>query len=324
LLQGTYSYVDNARGDQAAWADVISALYQPLATKIVDPCRFRARISRWNLEEVGVYRYESDAVLYRRTTGHIAPDFEENFFVTIPHSASASLTQNARTAVCMPGQFMMHYSMGPSELRHGAMRATVVRLPARALRERIRAPVDRCALAMPCQSAAGALFIALVDAVLRNVDSLHGAVGTAAGDTLADLLVTAFEARHERAPSLGPTARAAHRTRVMRHIAERFHDPSLTPAAIAAACGISVRYLHQLFTDSEFTVTEWIMESRLTEARRLLSDARRPFRTVADIAHRCGFEDPSHFSRRFRTRFGETPGEVRNRALASRCHDAMD
>lgn len=300
--------------DQAAWAQVIDTLYQPLTTRIGDPDRYRARMSRWNLEDMGFYRYESEAVLYRRTASHIAPDFEENFFVTIPHTTGAVLSQNGRTAECGPGQFMMHYSAGPSELRHGALRATVVRLPGRAMGDRIRAPVDRCAVSIPCRGGAGALFVALVDAVLGNAESLDGVAQASAGHALADLLAASLAANGGAIPELGASARAGHRASVLRYIATHYRDPTLGPSAVAAACGISVRYLHKLFADSDFTVGEWIMETRLTEARRLLCDASRPFRTVVAIAHQCGFEDPSHFSRRFRARFDAAPGEVRRKA----------
>jgi AraC-like DNA-binding protein len=42
-------------------------------------------------------------------------------------------------------------------------------------------------------------------------------------------------------------------------------------------------------------------------------------RTISAIAYEAGFADLSHFNRAFRRRYGETPSDVRARALRSVC-----
>ncbi|MCP4334636.1 MAG: helix-turn-helix domain-containing protein, partial [Gammaproteobacteria bacterium] len=39
-------------------------------------------------------------------------------------------------------------------------------------------------------------------------------------------------------------------------------------------------------------------------------------RTITQIAYECGFADSSHFSRWFKTKFGETPRSYREHRLA--------
>jgi AraC-like DNA-binding protein len=112
--------------------------------------------------------------------------------------------------------------------------------------------------------------------------------------------------------------RAAHRERILCFVARHFRDPRLAPRTIAAACHVSLRYLHQLFADSDSTVAEHVMQLRLEAARRELAAPPNRGRPVAAIAEACGFEDPSHFSRRFRRRFEQTPGAWR-RAAMSEC-----
>ncbi len=53
---------------------------------------------------------------------------------------------------------------------------------------------------------------------------------------------------------------------------------------------------------------EWILDVRLMEARKLL---RTTDATVAEVAARAGFDDPSYFGRLFRRRFGMSPRTFR-------------
>lgn len=79
---------------------------------------------------------------------------------------------------------------------------------------------------------------------------------------------------------------------------------------MAAACGISTRYLHKLFQGQEFSVSQWIREMRLQGAEAEIH-AAGPGRTLADIAYKWGFNDQAHFCRCFKARFGMTPRAAR-------------
>ncbi|MGY2933497.1 AraC-like DNA-binding protein [Bradyrhizobium sp. GM6.1] len=54
-----------------------------------------------------------------------------------------------------------------------------------------------------------------------------------------------------------------------------------------------------------------MLEQRLLQARKLLSDPRARTRKISDIAHSSGFSDLSYFNRAFRKRFAATPSELR-------------
>lgn len=89
----------------------------------------------------------------------------------------------------------------------------------------------------------------------------------------------------------------------------------LSPATIAAAHHISLRYLYKLFRARETTVAAWIRQRRLEHCRRDLADPGLADRPVAAVAARWGFVNPAHFTRAFRAEYGLTPGEYR------RAHD---
>jgi len=99
--------------------------------------------------------------------------------------------------------------------------------------------------------------------------------------------------------------------RVLETLRERCHEPDLDPATLASALGLSRRYIHVLFASAGSTFTQELYDCRLHRAQRLLSDKRFDGVGIAEIAWNCGFSEPSHFTRRFRERFGVPPTSFR-------------
>ena len=63
------------------------------------------------------------------------------------------------------------------------------------------------------------------------------------------------------------------------------------------------------------SIERYINERRLQRCRRALEDSRQDHRSIGEIAFKWGFSDLSHFSRRFKTRFGMSPSDYRREAL---------
>lgn len=104
---------------------------------------------------------------------------------------------------------------------------------------------------------------------------------------------------------------------VKRYIDQHLDEPDLSPGRIATASRISVRYLHWLFEPLGQTVTHHIIQQRLQRCRRELSNPLMRRRTISDIAFSWGFNNPTHFSRRFKQEFGMSPLDFRKRQSAS-------
>ena len=83
----------------------------------------------------------------------------------------------------------------------------------------------------------------------------------------------------------------------------------LTAETLADIAGVSLRTLQRIFRERfDTSPMSWLMEARLLEAARLIRAGDDP---VTKIAYRVGFKDPSHFTRRFKARFGVSPNEYR-------------
>lgn len=82
-------------------------------------------------------------------------------------------------------------------------------------------------------------------------------------------------------------------------------------ATIAAAHGISTRYVQHLFELAGTSFTGFVLEQRLLRAYRFLRQPMNRRRKISTIAATVGFSDISYFNRAFKVRFGATPTDVR-------------
>lgn len=104
--------------------------------------------------------------------------------------------------------------------------------------------------------------------------------------------------------------------RLTRHLQEHL-DEDLTLGDAAAAVAMSPSHLARaLKRDTGRTFVELLTERRMRKACELLINTPR---RLGDIARTCGFADESYFARRFRMRFGMSPGDYRRQGDAGRC-----
>jgi len=96
-------------------------------------------------------------------------------------------------------------------------------------------------------------------------------------------------------------------------IENRLSDPMLDPSSAAAAAGISVRYANVLLAEQGTSLQRLIVSRRLDHCRRALEDPAQAKRTITDIAFAWGLSDLSHFDRRFKTEYGCSPRDCRQR-----------
>jgi AraC family transcriptional activator of tynA and feaB len=93
-------------------------------------------------------------------------------------------------------------------------------------------------------------------------------------------------------------------------VKDGFAEPDFSPREVAVEAGISLRYLQKLFTAHGSACSEFIYSVRLDHAAHLLH-RRATLGTsqpLSEIAFASGFRDYTHFARKFRHRFGYSPG----------------
>jgi AraC family transcriptional activator of tynA and feaB len=175
------------------------------------------------------------------------------------------------------------------------------------LRGWLPAPEDAAARLIDGRSGWGATLASALGNVTPTTVGAWGLPPTVMAEQIVSLLALAT-AHDDPSPT---THKRALLRRVKESIRERCHESDLDPARVAAALGLSRRYVHLLFASAGTTFTEELYACRLNRAQRLLSDKRFDGLGIAEIAWNCGFSEPSHFARRFRERFGSPPSAYR-------------
>ena len=99
---------------------------------------------------------------------------------------------------------------------------------------------------------------------------------------------------------------------VLMILEKRFTEPDFSAQKLAAAAGLSERYVNELLYEAGASFTMRLLELRLRKAADLLAHPAE--RRISDIAFACGFNDLSYFNRCFRRRFGLTPTAARGGA----------
>jgi AraC-like DNA-binding protein len=159
------------------------------------------------------------------------------------------------------------------------------------------------------------LLTTYVDAIRSTEALATPAVRDVVVPHIYDLVVLALGAeRDARAVAENRGQRAARLAAILRAIEGRSGDPGLSVSVVAAALGITPRYVHLLLEETGKSFTHHLLERRLQRAAVLLRDPRWRNRRVGDIASEAGFTDLSYFSRAFRRHYGMTPSDLREAA----------
>jgi len=83
------------------------------------------------------------------------------------------------------------------------------------------------------------------------------------------------------------------------------YSKPLKLAHLATAAGVSRQHLLKLFRERQWpTPTDYLYGKRLEKSADLLAHTGL---SVGEIADRCGFANPFHFSRKFRQTYGKSP-----------------
>lgn len=301
----------------ARWSEIVARSYFALELEFRHPERFHGALKTWSLGEVLASRLRSDALAYTRRSNHLDGAGEEEFLLTIPHRSAVQFVQMGRDVTCPPGSFIVERGNEPYEFSyHAANDLVALKVAHRTLAAHLPDPGRFCAMEFDGRSGVGALMLELIAASEAHAVDMTPQAQAAVGRQVIELLALAVERDPRAAVSSETSVQAAHLSRINRVIAEHYADPELGPAAVAAACGISTRYLHELCRRDGTSLRERLRETRLRAAERRLSSPG-DIRSVTEVAYSCGFSDASSFARAFRARFGLAPRALRGQARAS-------
>ncbi|WP_167666949.1 AraC-like ligand-binding domain-containing protein [Micromonospora narathiwatensis] len=305
------------------WQDLVAreSAAARISSAHADDFTASARAVDLGVVRLGTWRYPS--LELARTPRMIRSSDPELYQLALPLSGHGVVYQQRRSGPLDPSGFTLVDTVRPHGSRHSPRPATAAPL------ETLTVLLPHQALPLPARR---------VEALLADVIPADRGMGGLLADFLRRIVTHPEQYATDDAPQLGRIALdlisgtlarrldverelpaevqdAGLRARVEAFVRRHLADPDLTPATVAAAHHMSLRSLHRLFagTGTGITVTAMIRTERLAGCFRDLIDPRRRHQAIHQVAARWGFRDRAHFSRAFRSAYGLSPREHRER-----------
>ncbi|MCW3819002.1 helix-turn-helix domain-containing protein [Micromonospora sp. DR5-3] len=303
------------------WLDLVAreSVAARISSAYVDNFTASARAVDLGVVRLGRWRYPP--LELSRMPGMIRSSDPELFHLALPLSGHGVVWQQRRAGPLGPAGFTLIDTLRPHGSQHALDPATAapvetltVLLPYQALPLSARRVEALLAADIPADRGMGALLAAFLRRIVAQPEEYAAddapQLGRIALDLISGTLAGRLDVERELPVEVQETGlRARVEVFVRRHLS----DPALTPATVAAAHHMSLRSLHRLFEGTGTTVGAMIRTERLAGCFRDLADPRLRHLAVHQVAARWGFRDRAHFSRAFRSAYGLSPREHRER-----------
>jgi AraC-like DNA-binding protein len=295
------------------WAEVSAQVFEPLAVR--SPSRpFGGRLEHYGLGPLALFHMTAAASSAERTADLIRAGDPEFVQVMLQLRGNVEISQDGRSSLVGPGGLISWQSSTPYRIDgRTPFESLITIMPVSLLRPHIDLVCSRTALAIDGATGVGAIvaqYLGGLLTALRSAAVPQDSMGHL-GEGLLDL-VRALLAHRDGGDVVAPQRSSdVLRAQIHEYIDANLGDADLTPAAIAREHFISRSYLYRLFEDEGESVWETIRSRRLERARRDLVDGALASEPIFEIASRWGFVSKSHFSRAFRSAYGQSPSDLR-------------
>ena len=250
---------------------------------------------------------ESGVDVRLRRSRDMLSDGEDDVCLIVNAGPALTIRQRRQQSVARAGDGVLLVYREAAMLDFQAMNYAAIRVPYAALAPLTRNIGDMAGRCIPRETAA----LRLLQGYLANLPptSSDPQLNRVVANHVYDLMALAIGATRDGAEQARERGVRAARLSAIRD--DILNDPELTIQQVAMRQGVTPRYVQMLFEDSGTTFTEFVLNSRLLAAHRMLTSPRFAGWAITAIAYEAGFGDLSYFNRRFKQRFGATPSDIR-------------
>jgi AraC-like DNA-binding protein len=293
-----------------AWAEVLDESFLPWTLNDNSRGDFYASVRQRRFGGCRLLSCTCDPIGGQRSVGNIARTAEHFLSVLYVQAGLEMIRIEGRDIVLKPGDMVLWDSERKMEFSVGErLQKLTLMVPEAQVRAAMPQAMDLVGVPVDSRRGAGALFVNHLETLEREIWTMSDAELAGLMPATLELLASAYQ---RVVPADGAKVKSILLQRVRRYILEHLNEPGLTPASIAGANRMSVRYLHLLFEDSGTTVAGWIRFQRIEHSKRELMNPSSRHRSITEIAYDWGFSDAAHFSKVFRKQVGIAPSEFRN------------
>ncbi|MFK7943579.1 MAG: helix-turn-helix domain-containing protein [Paracoccaceae bacterium] len=311
-LQTRYDTRDVAPADRFAyWRESVCDSYVQLGCDAEDRSNFRGLIDIARFSVLALSKDTGRAHTVNRRKRDIRSASEAYFLLSLQTADSSRVTQFGRSSTLTPGDMALYSSTDPYTLElSNDFSQTVVQLPSSKLIERLPNAEMLTARKIDGQSGIGKLVRENVLAFAEHMNAPNPILQALLQDTLIDLIATGLAAHGADKIELSSPEQHV-MLRAKSYIRENLGDPELDRNRVAAAVGMSVRRLNDIFAKDGKSISAFVRQMRLEGVSDALRDGRFRKHSISEIAFRYGFSNMQNFSTAFRAKFGTSPRAFR-------------
>jgi AraC-like DNA-binding protein len=300
-----------ASARQAYWRHVLSQQLVPLEVRTTDEAASGDRLLVGEVGPLHVVDATKGAGEVVRTE-HQTRGFDPGRYqMFLQVEGTADGEQEGRAVHFSPGDLSIVDLSRPLRCRHSTGRTILVTFRKSLLPLRPQEVATLLGMRIRGDRGTAALVAGLLQQLPQHLGVINGSAARL-GSGILDLLHATLAEQLEQGRTVsGHTRQRALLMRILVFIDRHLGEAGLTPARIAAAHHISVRYLYKLFEGQAQGVSELVRQRRLERCRADLQDPALADMPVSAIARRWGLTDDAHFNRAFRRAYGEAPGRFR-------------
>jgi AraC-like DNA-binding protein len=297
----------------SAWQEAICEHYLNVDVCSDEPANYKGFLEKSVLGPAVL----TDVFLSRqdifRRYNHIAHLDKEVIYIMFPSRGSLLVEQSGKEKVSAPGMAVLFDSTKPYHLTcRDHCQSIYIEIPRPMLVERCSNDKISKPISLNFSDGLGRALLTFCKLIAADSDSFKNEIAAKIASELIDLLAVYIDVETEHKSSHKNISKNFRLQAIKSYIDSRLDDPDLSPANIAKANGISLRYLHYLFKSSGTSVSEWVREQRLNTCHQKLISDKHENDSITNIAFSMGFNSSSHFSRLFKEKFGMAPRNLRN------------
>lgn len=296
------------------WNDLHANLGAPLEIKARNRGEFDASASTAELGPLRFVRVESAPAVVEHEARHVAQTRERHFRIVLVMQGKVDVRHAGQDAVLDQGDFALLDDSLPYRMEFDEPnRSLCVAIAPSTIKSYLPAPARVCGLRMaadrPLNRVASTMLLALWSEI--ESEDLDAEQRPALARSFLQVLAASYAVDHA-CPIERSVAAAARRTEIKQYIETHLRSPDLTPSAIAAALGLSCRYVRLLFANENDSVTAYLKRRRLEECAFELAQPQWCGRSITATASDWGFRSVTHFARAFKAAYGSTPSAYKH------------
>lgn len=301
-------------GGIAGFEAAVGAGYFPYEVESADGGRdFHGAGAAGQVGSLQLSRLYANAAFSGFRPAHDRKDQRHSYVLLLKEFGGDVYFHGRRSCTLHPGEVLLIDSRRTLQTRQRASGASLaISIPARSLASRYANVDDWCLV--PLDTSAGAAAV-LRECMLCYWRS-HEHIGSMeASDLVAGLihLIGAAYKSHSPLPAFASHSLKMHFLRIRQIVAENLEDPALATDFVANRLRLSKSYVYEIMSSVGTTLGRFILAARLDRSRELLADPSMANQSISAIAFSVGFQDLSHFGRRFNARFHCSPRDFRAR-----------